>query len=205
VADDPAGPFMDSGKPLVAERPEGINRGQVIDPDVFHDPVSDKYYLYWGNGFMACAELNEDMISINTKTLKTIKTDGTFREGTEVFYRNGLYYFMWSENDTRDADYRVRYATSDSAAGPLNIPVNNLVIAKDADSAIYGTGHNCVLQIPGKDEWYIVYHRFTRPKGITMGRAAGYNREVCIDRLEFNEDGSIKMVKPTLEGIVPIK
>jgi hypothetical protein len=31
-----------------------------------------------------------------------------------------------------------------------------------------------------------------------MGDAAGYNREVCIDALEFNPDGSIKPVIPTL-------
>jgi hypothetical protein len=52
--------------------------------------------------------------------------------------------------------------------------------------------------VPGKDEWYIVYHRFKRPGGIYMGPPAGYNREVCIDKLEFNEDGSIKKVIPTL-------
>jgi len=27
--------------------------------------------------------------------------------------------------------------------------------------------------------------------------AAGYNREVCIDKLEFDEDGRIVRVKPT--------
>ena len=31
-----------------------------------------------------------------------------------------------------------------------------------------------------------------------MGWAAGYHREVCIDKLEFNADGSIRKVKPTL-------
>ena len=37
-----------------------------------------------------------------------------------------------------------------------------------------------------------------------MGDAAGYNREVCIDKLEFDSDGSIKKVKPTHEGIQAI-
>jgi hypothetical protein len=37
-----------------------------------------------------------------------------------------------------------------------------------------------------------------------MGAAAGYNREVCIDTLKFNTDGSIIQVKPTLEGISPV-
>jgi arabinoxylan arabinofuranohydrolase len=205
VSDNPTGPFIDLGKPLIDARPEGITRGQVIDQDVFTDPQTGKSYLYWGNGFMAGAELNEDMTSIKQETLTILKPDNTFREGTYVFYRKGVYYFMWSEDDTRSENYRVRYATSTSPLGAFTISKDNLVIAKDAKAGIYGTGHNSVLQIPGKDEWYLVYHRFNYPKGITQGDAAGYNREVCIDKMEFNADGSIKQVIPTHKGIEPVK
>ena len=199
VADDPAGPVKDPlGKPLVDFRPEGQRGGQEIDPDVFHDPVSGKYYLYWGNYYLAAVELNDDMISFDKAKLKRITPDRTYNEGTYIFYRNGLYYFLWSENDTRDENYRVRYATATSPLGPLNIPKNNLILSKRQEKGIYGTGHNSVLQIPGKDEWYIVYHRFRRPNAIKMGWAAGYHREVCMDKLEFNEDGSIRPVTPTL-------
>ena len=201
VADHPAGPFKDLGKPLLADRPEGVNRGQVIDPDVFTDPQTGKSYIYWGNGFMAGAELNKDMTSIKPGTQSILKPDRTYREGTYVFYRKGKYYFLWSEDDTRSPNYRVRYAMSDSPLGKFTIPENNLILAKDTLQGIFGTGHNSVLQIPGKDEWYIVYHRFSYPDGIKMGDAAGYNREVCIDKLEFNEDGSIKPVKPTHKGL----
>ncbi len=206
VADDPAGPFVDMGKALIDQKPAGIKGGQEIDPEVFTDPQTGKSYLYWGNGYMAAAELNDDMISLKQETLKIITpTDKTFREGTTVFYRNGQYYFMWSEDDTRSENYRVRYGTSSSPLGPISIPANNLVIAKDSTTGIYGTGHNSILQVPGKDEWYIVYHRFNYPNGINMGRAAGYNREVCMDKLEFNADGSIKKVLPTHRGIAPLK
>ena len=201
VSDDPTGPFVDSGKPLVSKKPEGVSGGQEIDPDVFTDPLSGKSYLYWGNGYMACVELNEDMISIKENTLKILTPDNTFREGTEVFYRNGIYYFLWSENDTRSANYQVRYATSTSPTGPLKIPENNLILQKRPEEGIYGTGHNSVIQSPNTDIWHMVYHRFNRPNGITMGDAAGYNREVCIDVLEFNADGSIKTVVPTVSGI----
>lgn len=204
VADDPAGPFVDIGKALIDKKPEGIKGGQEIDPEVFTDPQTGKNYLYWGNGYMAVAELNEDMISLKQETLQTIKVDRTFREGTTVFFRNGVYYFLWSEDDTRSENYRVRYGTSTSPLGPINIPANNLVIAKDPSTGIYGTGHNSVLQIPGKDEWYIVYHRFNYPNGINMGRAAGYNREVCMDKMEFTADGSIKLVTPTHAGVSAI-
>ncbi|NGM64578.1 family 43 glycosylhydrolase [Sphingobacterium sp. SGR-19] len=197
VSDEPTGPFVDSGEPLVDWKPQGINRGAEIDPDIFHDPVSGKDYLYWGNGYVAVVELNDDMVSMKKETLQTFSLPH-FREAVEVFYRNGIYYFLYSENDTRSEDYRVRYAMSKSPTGPMEIPEDNLILSKVPEKGIYGTGHNSVLQIPKTDEWHIVYHRFSRPNGIDMGRAAGYHREVCVDRLEFYEDGRIKKVAPSL-------
>ncbi|MDE3236662.1 MAG: family 43 glycosylhydrolase [Bacteroidota bacterium] len=204
VADSPAGPFVDSGKPLISKLPAGVKGGQQIDPDVFFDPSTGKTYLYWGNGYMACAELNDDMVSVKEEIIKVITPDASFREGTNVFYRNGKYYFLWSEDDTRSQNYRVRYGIASTATGPIQIPANNLVIAKDTAAGIYATGHNSIIQVPGKDEWYIVYHRFNYPNGIHMGQAAGYNREVCIDKLAFDDEGFIKQVKPTHAGIQPV-
>jgi len=201
VADDPAGPFVDSGKPLLFKHPNGAHGGQEIDPDVFEDPATGKDYLYWGNGYMAVAELNKNMISIDTNTIKVITPDQTFREGTEVAYRKGKYYIMWSEDDTRSPNYKVRYGYADSPTGKIIIPDCNIVIETDASQGIYATGHNSLLNIPGTDDWYIIYHRFNRPDGIKMGPAAGFNREVCIDKLFFNGDGSIRKVKPSLQGI----
>ncbi|MBO9204425.1 MULTISPECIES: family 43 glycosylhydrolase [Niastella] len=206
VSDSPTGPFVDTGKPLIDKRPEGITKGgQTIDPDVFQDPQTGKYYLYWGNGYMAGAELNDDMVSLKMETLKELTPDKTFREGTHVFFRNGQYYFMWSQNDTRDPNYCVRYGTASGPLEKINIPANNLVVFKDSIAGIYGTGHNSTIQVPGRDEWYLVYHRFNYPNGINMGREAGYNREVCIDKMEFNADGTIKQVQPTHTGIKPVK
>lgn len=201
VADHPEGPFVDLGKPLIDWKPDGISGGQEIDPDVFTDPQSGKSYLYWGNGYMAGAELNEDMTSLKMETLTLMTPDTTYREGVYVIYRDGSYYFMWSEDDTRSPNYKVRYGTRLSPLGKLSIPENNIVIRKDLEKGILGTGHNSAIQVPGKDEWYLVYHRFTFPKGKDMGRFAGFHREVCMDKLEFDAEGNIMEVKPTLEGI----
>lgn len=205
TADDPAGPFVDSGKPLIAGFPEGITRGQQIDPDVFTDPQTNKTYLYWGNGYMAGAELNEDMVSLVPGTTKILTPCPAYNEGTYVFYRNGKYYFTWSQNDTRSPDYQVRYGTADGPLGKINLPENNLVLAKDTAAGIYGTGHHSVLQLPGSDKWYIVYHRFSYPDGIHMGPSAGYNREVCIDVLQFDKQGNIMRTIPTHEGVKAVK
>lgn len=204
VSDNPTGPFKDIGKPLINEKPDGIDGGQEIDPDVFTDPKTGKSYLYWGNGYMAVAELKTEMTSIIPGSIKVMTPDKTFREGTEVFFRQGKYYFLWSEDDTRNPNYKVRYATADSPLGPFHIPENNIVIQKNEKKDIYATGHNSVINIPGTDQWYIVYHRFTRPKGTKMGDAAGFHRETCIDSLHFAKNGHIIPTKPSLNGIRPI-
>lgn len=204
TSSNPTGPFIDLGKPLIDKFPPGASFGQQIDPDIFTDPVSGKHYLYWGNGYMAVAELGEDMMSIKAGSEKLLTPDSTYREATEVFYRDGTYYFIWSENDTRDPEYRLRYATAKSPTGPLFIPNENLILEQDPQKGLFATGHNSVIQQPDTDNWFIIYHRFVRPNGIKMGRAAGYHREVSIESLKFNSDGTIKHVIPSTKGVTPI-
>lgn len=198
VADSPTGPFVDLGHPIITESPVG--GGQQIDVDVFTDPVSGKTYLYWGNGYMAGAELNKDMVSIKKKTLTVMTPEGgtlqdyAYREAPYVFYRNGLYYFMWSVDDTGSPNYHVAYGTSKSPLGPIEVAAQPVVLKQNPEQQIYGTAHNSVLQIHGTDEWMIVYHRINK---WYLKDAPGVHREVCIDRLQFNDDGTIQPVVPT--------
>lgn len=200
TADSPTGPFTDLGYPMITESPVG--RGQQIDVDVFTDPVSGKSYLYWGNGYMAGAELNKDMVSIKKKTLTVLTPEGgtlqdyTYREAPYVFYRNGLYYFMWSVDDTGSPNYHVAYGTSTSPLGPIKVATDPIVTIQNPEKEIYGPAHNSVICKPGTDEWYIVYHRINKHY-LDKSLSPGTHREVCIDRLEFNADGTIKRVELT--------
>lgn len=202
VSDSPTGPFTDLGYPLVDTN---ITSGQLIDSDVFTDPVSGQTYYYWGNGALVASRLDPDMTTIADATVITPQggslSDYAFREGVYVFYRNGLYYFLWSVDDTGAKNYHVAYGTSTSPMGPITVAADPIVLIQDASENIFGTGHNSVLQIPGRDEWYIVYHRIN--KNYT-GNQPGQHREVCIDRMEFNADGTIKRVTPTHRGIDPV-
>ena len=198
VSDSPVGPFVDFGKSIVSKSPVG--RGQQIDVDIFIDPVSKKPYLYWGNGYMAGAELEPSMTAIKENTLQVMTPKGgslkdyAYREAPYVFYRNGLYYFMWSVDDTGAADYHVAYGTSKSPLGPIEVAKDPIVLIQDPQHEIYGTAHNSVIQKPGTDEWYIVYHRINKDY---LRFLPGVHREVCIDKMEFNADGTIKRVMPT--------
>jgi hypothetical protein len=57
------------------------------------------------------------------------------------------------------------------------------------------------VNIPGTDDWYIVYHRINKNY---LSNGPGYHREVCIDRLTFADDGTINQVQPTHQGITPV-
>lgn len=208
VADKPEGPYHDAlGKALLTK--EEINApNQVIDPDVFHDPASGKYYLYWGNSYLWMAELADDMISLVPGTMRELIPRSRigeyhYLEGTHVFERDGLYYFTWSENITRSARYCIRYLISESPTEfvrngkPAKVE-EQIILQQDPSLQIFGTGHHSVLNVPGTDQWYMVYHRFTRPEGIKMGLSGGYNRETCIDPMYFRPDGTIVPVVPTL-------
>lgn len=200
VADSPTGPFRDLGKPIVTDSPVG--HGQQIDVDVFQDPRTGKYYLYWGNCYMAGAELNDDLTSIKENTVTVLTPEGgtladyNYREGAYVFYRNGKYYFLWSVDDTGSPNYHVAYGTSDSPLGPIKVADPCIVIIQNPEKEIYGTGHNSVINIPGTDEWRIVYHRINK-NFIERDKKPGIHREVCIDKMFFNPDGSIRQVVPT--------
>lgn len=200
IADSPTGPFTDLGKPIITSSPVG--HGQQIDVDVFTDPVSGKSFLYWGNGYMAGAELNDDMVSVKEETIKVMTPEGgtlqtyAFREAPYVFFRKGVYYFLWSVDDTGSPNYHVAYGTSDSPLGPIRVAEEPVILKQVPEKEIYGPAHCSVLQAPGKkDNWYIVYHRINKEY---LQNGPGWHREVCIDRMEFNKDGTIKPVSPSL-------
>ena len=198
VSDKPTGPFKDAlDRPFIEAGNPASLKGQQIDPSPFYDEQTNQAYLYWGNGNLYVRKLAKDMISFEGELHKitpAIKKDG-FREGIFVFKRNNTYYFTWSENDARSVDYRVSYGTSDSPLGPIQVAENRVILSKSG--SVVGTGHHSVVNVPGTDRWYIVYHRHAIPGG------SGYIRETCLSPLLFNSDGSIQPVNVNQSAFPP--
>ena len=195
VSDSPGGPFVDAlGKPLVGRFENGA---QPIDPMVFQDDDGSVYLYYGGQGHCNVARLSSDLLHVipmGDGTLFREITPAKYVEGPFMLKRNGTYYFMWSEGDWGDASYGVAYAKSKSPTGPF-VRVGKIL---STDSKVAnGPGHHSVLQIPGTDEWYIVYHR--HPLGTT-----GINERVlAIDRMRFDAAGDIEPVVMTADGVPP--
>ncbi|KAI0201173.1 glycosyl hydrolase [Astrocystis sublimbata] len=196
VASSPEGPFTAQPEAMILNN-EALKSGQAIDPAAFHDPETGKYYLYWGNGSPLLAELSDDMLSIKPSTLRAPTGLTSFREGSFMNYRKGLYHLTYSIDDTGSENYRIGYATATSAVGPFTY--RGVILQKDKSKGILATGHNSIVNVPGTDEWYIAYHRFAIPKG------SGTMRETTIDRLYFDDKtGFMVPVVPTLTGVPPL-
>ncbi|MGE4286802.1 MAG: glycoside hydrolase family 43 protein [Phycisphaerae bacterium] len=196
IADKPEGPYKDYlGKPLIDKI---VNGAQPIDQFVFKDKDGKYYIIYGGWGHCNIAPLNDDFKSVvpfdSGETFREITPEG-YVEGPIMFIKDGKYYFMWSEGGWGGPNYSVAYAISDSPFGPFKR--ESVILKQDPDVAT-GAGHHSVLNVPGTDQWYIIYHR--RPLGDT-GRD---HRVTCIDKMEFDENGFIKPVKITFEGVDPI-
>lgn len=193
VADRPEGPFKDHiGKPLLSKF---YNGAQPIDQFVFKDNDGQYYLIYGGWSHCNIAKLSDDFKTIvplkNGKTYQEITPEG-YVEGPYMFYRNGKYYFMWSEGGWTGPDYSVAYAIADSPTGPFKRIGK---ILKQDPAIATGAGHHSIIHNEKKGSWYIVYHR--RPLGETNGN----HRETCIDEMFFDAQGLIKPVVITKEGV----
>ena len=144
------------------------------------------------------AKLKDDFTGIQPYSDGTLYKEITpkgYVEGPYMFIRNNKYYFMWSEGGWTGPDYSVAYAMSDSPFGPFERV--GKILEQDSTIAT-GAGHHSIIHA-NKDRWLIVYHR--RP----LGRKGGNDRVTCIDEMYFDEQGFIKPVKMTNEGIGKIK
>lgn len=195
ASDKPSGPFVDLlGKPLIGEFHNGA---QPIDPFVYQDDDGSIYIYYGGQGHCNVARLAPDLKSViplkDGELYKEI-TPQHYVEGPFVIKRKGVYYFMWSEGNWGDSSYGVSYARSTSPTGPFE-RIGKIL---QTDPAIAnGPGHHSVLQIPGKDEWYIVYHRHP------LGTTGANQRLLAIDAMRFDANGNIEPIKMTKEGAAP--
>lgn len=83
----------------------------------------------------------------------------------------------------------MRYATSENPLGPWTY--RGIFLEPTSCSSTHGS------VAAFKDQWYLFYHNQTIS-------GEGHLRSVCIDYLDFNEDGTIKPVIQTKEGVSSI-
>lgn len=193
VSDDPAKGFIAGEEPILTPEivaDQGLWVAQVIDPQIYEE--NGKVYLLFGNTAPLIVELSEELTDIIPETMKKLEGAQYLSEAIAVFKRGGIYHFTYSSDDTRSENYHIEYGTSPSLFGPIEYQYP--ILMKDPSRDILGTGHHCIFKEPDEDQYYIAYHRFAKPTKDYEG-VNGYRREVCLDLLEFDENGLIKPVE----------
>lgn len=181
TASSPVGPFAGG------RRIEGADQ---IDPCVFVDDDGQAYY-YWGQFAAKAARLNPDMMSLDLTSIRdsvVTEREHYFHEGSFVFKRNGIYYYVYTHIGRQSRATCLGYATSRSPLGPFRYG-GVIVDNAGCDPAVWNN-HGSVAEFGGK--WYVFYHRSTH-NSATM-------RKACVEPITFLPDGSIPEVEMTSQG-----
>jgi beta-xylosidase len=177
ISSHPAGGFTNAG--FIT----GVGGFSMIDPCVFVDTDGQAFLYYGGGGKCDGGRLKACMTEIDG-TMQRMEGLADFHEAPWIFRRNGLYYLTYADNNP--GANRLHYATSSSPLGPW-AHKGIYLTPTDCD-----TSHGSVVEYKG--QWYAFYHN----KSIS---GQGTLRSICVDRLYFNDDGTIREVVQTKTGV----
>jgi arabinoxylan arabinofuranohydrolase len=194
VANNPTGPFTDPlGKPLVTSGNGDIDPTAFIDED-------GQAYLYWGNPNLYYVKLNQDMISYSGSIVQVPLTTAGFgvrsdtdrptqyEEGPWFYKRNSIYYIVFAAGPISE---HISYTTSSGPTGPWTF--GGIVMPTQGGSF---TNHPGVCDYKGNS--YLFYHNGALPGG------GGFTRSVCVERFQYNSNGSIPTINMTTTGVPQI-
>lgn len=197
VADSPTGPFEDAlGEPLIFDNTTP-DVWFDIDPSVFVDD-DGQAYIYWGNvtqgdqaqlSPMKMAKLNDDMISIEQGSIRTVTLGNGnplpgWVEAPYMHKKGDIYYLSYA----RYYPEQIVYCTGPSPEGPWTFRglLNDYVRSE--------TNHQSIIEYKGHD--YFIYHNYYPEIG-----GDDFRRSVSIENLYYNADGSIRQIVQTTEGV----
>ncbi len=182
VSPRPEGPFKNIG--FI----QGVDWGQ--DPSLFVDDDGQPY-LFWGSGGNCYgAKLADDLRSAVPGT--TVRLTGQLTqvyEGPWVHRYRGRYYLSYPGLPGGKWPEHMYYATADHPLGPYRFQGEYIGAFKGQA----GTNHGSILKYKGR--WYGLYHSAWLSGGL------GQVRNLMMDELHYNADGTIQPITPTTLGV----
>lgn len=187
VADRPQGPYKDAlGKPLLTNKDcyDSSHSWACIDPAIFTDDDGTPW-IFWGNRECYYAKLKDNMIEIDGEIRKIDFPGFSFTEAPWVHKYNGKYYLTYAT----EFPEKIAYAMADNIQGPWEYKGILNEIAGNSN-----TNHQGIVDFKG--QWYFLYHN----GGINTD-GGSYSRSVCIDKMYYNADGTIRKIEMTTKGV----
>ncbi|TDO24606.1 glycoside hydrolase family 43 protein [Pedobacter duraquae] len=198
TSSSPTAPFKDPiGKKLVETQTPGVLPAPnmwLFDPMTFVDDDGQAYMYFGGNGDnnVRVIKLNRDMISVDGPA--TSITAPAFFEASWMHKRNGIYYFSYSTNPR--AQMRIDYMMSKSPT--TGFTYGGVVAAQPPNNN--NNNHQGIFEFNGK--WYHTYHN--RVIAYQSKIPTEFKRNLAIENLEYNADGTIQQVAYTADGVAQV-
>ncbi len=204
VSNNPAGPFVDSGKMLLPDC------GFSIDASPFRDPKDGQWYLYFATDFveqeptgtgLAVVRLADDLISVIGDVVPVLRASADWQiyerdrnykgriwpkwncvEGPAVIFHDGRYYCFYSGGAWHTEHYGLGFAVADHPLGPWkdDAAVRGPTVLKGIPGKVIGPGHNSLVLGPDNKTLFCVYHAWD------TARTA---RRMCIDPIIWTAEG----------------
>lgn len=160
----------------------------IFDPTVFVDDDGQAYI--YGNdqkvnigekgSHVMGAKLKDNMVELDGAWMRL--SEETINEAVHVFKREGKYYFMGRKG------WRTGYWMADFPLPTEKYAEFKGYITKEQHDAPV---HMSAIEF--KNQWYFFYQRGDVNKG------SFYRRSACLEKMEFNEDGTITPIEYTLD------
>jgi hypothetical protein len=196
VGDSPEGPFRTlDGKDIhqgTGWRQFPITVGHPIDAEIFRDD-DGTYYMIWSQRYIA--KMKPDFTAFDGEPVPIQTKREGYSEGPYLFKRNGIYYYLYTLGGSENYQYAYMMSRT-SPLGPWEAPEQDIIATTDLKQGIYGPGHGCFFNPKGSEQWYFVYLEYGR---------AGTNRQVWVDKMNFNADGTIQPIQLTLNGVGAVR
>lgn len=190
VSDSPTGPFTDARGSAIITNDMTTDvkiSWDDIDPSVYEDE-NGQVYLFWGNTQCYYVKMKDNMIEFEGEINK-VEGLPNYTEAPWIHKRGEWYYLSYAYQFPE----KTAYAMSKSIEGPWEFKGILNEVAGNSN-----TNHQAIIEFKGRD--YFIYHN-----GSIIPHGGSFRRSVCIDYLYYNNDGSMKRIVMTTEGIEPAK
>ncbi|OJU61629.1 MAG: hypothetical protein BGO01_06060 [Armatimonadetes bacterium 55-13] len=210
IGESPLGPFKDLAVlvPGISEN-EGTSQDGAIDPSLYVEN-GKTYLLYIREArprALKIVELDPGFSKVVGEAKVLLKTDRPDEQGIldapTLIKKDGVYWLLyssgWFQSLKKDANYRVRCASSTSLLGPYKKRIKPVIDSRPED--VYSPGHQTVFRLKS-GEWWIAYHGWDG-QGDPMYGHNPMGRTLRIDRLTWEKDGPISNGPTTSPQIGP--
>ena len=193
VADRPDGPFhFTAGQGLLPPGEEGTDSPAVVD-DIDGEPfINDdgSGYIFWRR--RNAGRLSADRLHLDGEPVTLATARQGYSEGPVMFKRKGIYYYIYTLSGHQNYVNAYMMSRGSPLTGFVKPEGNDIFLFSSPENQVWGPGHGNVFYDDGTDEYIFLYLEYGD---------GGTTRQVYANRMEFNDDGTIKTLIPDMRGV----